>query len=117
MKEGSLNNKTDDIISDHRKMLIMSGNLSDFQLENMKNWPFILFDDIDSVKLNYDFTTKVLNENGNMSENIGSGKVCYNVVRHAGFKPESSEADKIATLTQWTKFLFWSDTEVEVKFE
>lgn len=115
MSEESNNSKSFNMLQDHRKMLIMSGNISDFQLDNMKKWPFILFSEVEEVRLDYDFSEKVLNQDGEMSENIGSGSVIYKIkVKN---KEEEQLETSIKNLSEWTRFLFWNETKVEVEFE
>lgn len=100
------------VVDDHKKMLVMTGNLSDFQLENMKKWPFILFDqELEKVEINYDFTKLVAEQ-----EELSPGRVAYNMTFKANIKLNRDETKaKLAQLSLWTQFLFWKDTKVEYK--
>lgn len=102
-------NEQEKMLEDHKKMLIMTGNLSDFQLENLKTWPFIVFDNVSKVEIEYDFSEVLKNDLGEDTEGIGAGKVTFNL--SADKVPKE---DQIEKLRNWTKFLFWKDTEVEV---
>jgi hypothetical protein len=98
------------VVDDHKKMLIMTGNLSDFQLDNMKKWPFILFDEnLEKVEINYDFTKLVAE-----AEELSPGRVSYNLEFKKGIKLNRDETkEKLKMLTLWTRFLFWKETKVE----
>lgn len=85
----------------------MSGNISDFQLKNMKTWPFILFDGLETVAIDYDFSQVDTDE---AQGTVGAGKVVYNLTTK-----EDVNEKEIETIRQWTRFLFWKDTQVEVK--
>jgi hypothetical protein len=98
--------KAESIIDAHRRAIIMSGQVSDFQLENLQKWPFLLFNDLEKNKISYDFTAKEIDEI------MSPGKVSYDFK----FKQEvdkASVAKQLDTLTTWVKFLFWKQTEVE----
>jgi len=114
MKEESQNqkNKQELMLDDHKKMLIMTGKISDFQLKNLKTWPFILFDKVDKVELEYDFSEMVSDGSEALTESIGAGKIAYNI------KLDSVPSkENIETLKNWTKFLFWNDTLVEINIK
>ena len=98
------------VVDDHKKMLIMTGNLSDFQLDNMKKWPFILFDqELEKVEINYDFTKLVAEQ-----EELAPGRVSYNLEFKKNTKLNRDETkNKLQMLTLWTQFLFWKETKVE----
>jgi len=96
-------------LEEHKQIVIMTGNISDFQLKNLKTWPFILFDDVETVTIDYNFTETVKNEDGENSEGIGAGKVKFSI------KSKAEPTEKaIETIKNWTKVLFWNDTVVEV---
>ena len=50
----------EEIIQDHRKMLMMTGKISDFQKTQLERWPFLIFDreDVKSVSVKYNFLKK-----------------------------------------------------------
>ncbi|GAG10685.1 unnamed protein product, partial [marine sediment metagenome] len=62
------------IIDDHRNMLVFSGNLSSFHLDNLKIFPKIVFDDIKTFTLHYDFY-----EGKDGDKKLCSGKVIYDI--------------------------------------
>ena len=40
---------TKTIIEDHRAMFLLSGQMSDFQIKNLRAFPYIIFDDLYSL--------------------------------------------------------------------
>jgi hypothetical protein len=98
------------VVDDHKKMLIMTGNLSDFQLDNLKKWPFILFDqELEKVEINYDFTKLIAEK-----EELSPGRVSFNFTFKKNTKLSRDETKKkLELLTLWTRFLFWKETKVE----
>jgi hypothetical protein len=102
-------------IEEHRKMLILTGNLSDFQLTNISNWSWVLFDNLDKCKVNYSFVKKIPIENTDQyDEEIYAGEVTYTWF----FKEKTTRKqvrEEIEKITEWTRFLFWKDTKVKVK--
>lgn len=98
------------VVDEHRKMLMMTGNLSDFQLENLKTWPFIVFDSIlEKTSVKYDFTKMI-----DKQEALSAGTVIYDFTFKPKTKMDREETKKkLAILKLWTQFLFWQDTVVE----
>jgi len=96
------------IIEDHKKMVMMTGNLSDFQLNNLKTWPFLLFDSLESAEITYDFTKLVAE-----SEELSPGTMQYNFKFKKDTKLDRERTKKqLETLSLWVKFMFWKETEV-----
>jgi hypothetical protein len=92
-----------DLIDAHKHAMLMSGKLSDFQIENLKKWPFIYLDNVDTVSINYNFT-----KNGS----IYPGTISFDFK----FK-ENTDIDKqkenLKYLEVCVKALFFQDTDVQ----
>lgn len=104
------------LIDDHRKMVAMTGNLSDFQLTNLKTWPTVAIEDkyINDVKVKYDFT-RVNDED---QEELHAGSVVYDFSFSEKLPyPKDELKRRLDHLIHWTKHLFWEDTVVEIKKE
>lgn len=100
------------IVDEHRKMVLMTGALSDFQLQNLKTWPFIIFqnDILESANITYDFT-KIIED----QEQLSPGTVQYDFVFKPNVKLNREETKKkLAMLTSWVRFMFWKETEVRI---
>jgi hypothetical protein len=102
--------KEQTVIDEHKKMLIMTGNLSDFQLQNLKTWPFIVFDkELEKTEIKYDFTKLVAEK-----EELAAGSVTYDFAFKKDTKLDRAETKKkLEMLKLWTQFLFWKDTTVQ----
>ena len=99
------------LINEHRAAVAMTGNISDFQLTNMKAWPFVLFDDIKQVGIKYNFNSL----NNDASGEICAGTVSYDIEFNKDPEiPKQVFDNKIKQLEFWTKYLFWQDTKVEI---
>ena len=96
--------RNETILDDHRKMLTLSKQLSDFQLENLQKWPFIVFDGIKKNTVEYNF----IDEN----DMFYAGIVTFNL--ESDIVEESHIKDHGRFLVDWAKILFWTDTQIEV---
>jgi hypothetical protein len=100
-----MDNKT---IEEHKQMLILSGNLSDFQLENLRQWGRLLFNNVKAVTVNYDFSSNKPNQL------VSAGTVEFDFTFDKDEVIENKDK-KLEELTNWVRFLFWSDTKIMVK--
>lgn len=95
------------ILDDHRNMLMVSKKISEFQEINLKTWGLIVFDDVDSVKIDYNFIKK---------DQFYPGNVCFDFKFKNGKIPTGEKKNKgITSLYTWTCLLFWTDTKVTFK--
>lgn len=107
-----------DIVEEHKKILMLSGNLSDFQFNNLKKWPFIVIGDgLKEVEIKYDFFQYVKDKNsGEKVKKIYAGKITYDfkIDGDLGFKKEELQT-RLGQLIFWVKTLFWKETSVVIK--
>ena len=100
------------IVDDHRNMLMLSKNISEFQENNLKTWSFIFLEGVDTVKVSWNFI------DNNENKDFFPGEVTFDVTFKEGAGPET-DFENIQTgfekLVAATKFLFWSETEVIIK--
>lgn len=95
------------IVDVHRNMLMVSKNLSEFQIQNMKQWPFIFLSDIKEAKISYDFIKDDL---------FYPGVVTYEIETNSELIGESLHLG-ISYLEASVKLMFWSDTEVKITID
>ena len=94
------------IIEEHRNMLVLSNNISEFQEKNLKSWPFIVFKDLKQVAVNFNF----MDDDGLFF----AGNIDYNFT--FGEMPEDEEKTTgLRALSEWVSMLFWTDTKVTFK--
>lgn len=92
------------IIDSHRNMLMVSKNLSDFQLENLRQWPLVFFNGVEQVRVDYSFI--------DVEDNFFAGNITFDLKIP---NPEQDLTVPIAYLDAATKLMFWSDTHVIIK--
>jgi hypothetical protein len=92
-------------LDDHRKMLTLSKQLSDFQLENLKAWPFVVLPDISQSFVDYNFIDE--------QDLFYAGKVIFKITMDNKLE-EQDLLTRCTFLADWTRILFWTDTQVEV---
>jgi len=100
------------IVDDHRNMLQISKKISVFQEQNLKSWAFIFFNDVQKVKVDWNFIRK------NKTKDFYAGKVTFDIQFSKGINPQLTPEQTqtgIDQLIASTKFLFWSETQVKVK--
>jgi len=98
------------LIEDHRRALIMSGKLSKFHMDNLKAFPQIAFDNLDTCKLEYNFYR--YGEEG--EKEIYSGRVVYDLKLKEPKREESDLKQRAEFLKHWVQTLFWKDTKVQI---
>ena len=107
------NNDKNADIDAHRSLTLVSGNLSEFQLTNLKTWPFIVFSDLEKVTISYNFLENL--EGGDVPS-FCAGTVEFDCCFKDGkLMTELAEKKARNQLIIWTKFLFWKDTKVLFK--
>lgn len=88
-------------------MLMVSKKISEWQEIQLRNWCFVVFDNLESVKIKYEF------DNG---EEFYSGKIEFNFKFKKDMTPEGIQKTKgMEHLDSWTKSIFWADTKVKFK--
>ena len=92
-------------LDDHRKMLTISKQLSNFQIENLKGWPFVAFSDIKKSEIEYNFIDN--------QEMFYAGEVIFKIELNNNLDGEEI-LKRSTALSNWTRVLFWTDTKVEV---
>jgi hypothetical protein len=98
--------KIQDILNDHKKAAILTGKLSDFQLNNLKTYPFILFDKIIEVQIEYDIKLK----------EKGISTVTYLIKSNQPTSDVEFIDDKVLTLTTWVQSVLWDTVMVSVLY-
>lgn len=96
-----------EIIEDHKKIMVFTGQLSDFQIKHLKLWPHIPFGkELKEVECSYDFSSE--------TDKIGNaGKVVYRLKFKKNTKLDDNYVEQsLKHITNWVRDIFWQDTEV-----
>ena len=93
---------TQEILEDMRKITMLTGEISKIHQENLKTWPYVIFNEINSVEIKYDLTKDYTKE-------VGEGYI--------EFRMESgSDQDSIDTrcnaLAAWVRNMFWNEIKI-----
>lgn len=105
-----MDSKQQNIVDDHRNMLMLSKKVSTFQEENLKSWAFLFFNGLKELEVSWDFIKK------NKNKDFYPGKISYNLKFPKGHKISDEEAKVgLDRLEACVKFLFWSETNVNIK--
>lgn len=91
-------------LEDLKKGMILSGRLSEVHLHNLKQYPFIAFDGLDSVEINYNLEPLMNNEDGSYFEYI----LKFKKGTPKGIK------EKANILASMVKVLLWSKIEIRI---
>ena len=107
---------SDKLVAEHRQMVTLSGNLSEFQIKNLQAWPYVLFDkkDVDSVKIDYNFERSLGEEDKERILYAGVVEYDFKFKSEPPFTEETIK-HKLQQLSHWVKYLFWEDTQVVIK--
>lgn len=97
------------IVDSHRNMLMVSKNLSEFQIQNMKQWPFVFLNGVKSVKVNWNFIKK----NEEDQDEFYPGEITYEIEMESASDIDINVG--LLHLDTSSKLMFWSDTIVKFK--
>jgi len=92
------------------KLSVLANRISEIQEKNLKSYPFVFFNDVKSVKIDYDIST--VDDDGKM--NHGDHFIAYHL-EIDGSTPTKVGMDKrFFCIAEATRLLFWSDLKVQV---
>jgi hypothetical protein len=105
-----MNNKLKEILDDMRKITILTGEISKIHEQSLKKWPYIVFDNLKDVEINYDLTKNRYQDSG------------ANLVEFYLFMPKEFEntalienfTERCEALKEWVVDMFWSDIETRI---
>jgi len=112
------------IIDDLRKMMIMSGKMSDLHYANLQGWGQLVFSDYESVEIEYDIKTtdpkKYRELTGHSLKSVDEkaafgSTITYRVKTKKGKRITKKQAETaLNSLKLWIGHLFWSDIQVQI---
>ena len=101
-----------DIISqlrDMAKLSVLSNRMSEIQEKNIKAYPFVFFNEVKSVKIEFDLSK--VDDNGLM--NHGDHHITYHLEVNEDANKEHLDK-RFLHLENATRLLFWNDLKVRV---
>lgn len=112
-----MSDDTSQIVKDMAKLVLVSGKISETHEKNMKMYPFIYFDGVREVKIDYDLSHKadaLVDRNNDLTIRAPyrSNFVAYYLTMRPGATNDKLEK-RFAALEASIRTLFWSDVIVE----
>ena len=97
-------------IRDMAKLSVLSNRINEIQEKNLKMYPFVFFNDVKSVKIEYDLSRTDREENKNPQDH----HITYQLELN---EDSNSQLDKrFFAIEEATRVLFWKDLKVRVFF-
>jgi hypothetical protein len=107
---------TQEIINDMRKAALLSGKLSQWHLDNLRNFVLIALDNVKKAEIRYDLGD--MRGKSGLDDKRSAGYVVYNITRKGRGKLAKNKeemAKRCMALEQWVRNIMWSDTRVEIE--
>jgi len=109
-----MNDQKDSIdkVKEMSRLAVLSNKISDVQLLNLKNYPFIAFDGIKEAKLEYDLSYEKTDKDEPVTHNP---LVSYRLVLDESRNQEALGL-RLEAIEKWVRNLFWKDVLVKIYF-
>jgi hypothetical protein len=95
-----------EIVTDLKKLIILSGQLSEIHIKNIKMFPFIFFDGVQSAEVTFDLDIA--------KERDGAMSVCYRLKFKKGFSKIDNLQQRCQALENAVKNLLWKEVDVAI---
>lgn len=111
---------TSKTIKEMAKMIVLSNRISDVHEKNIKMWPFIMFNGVSTVKIDYDLSRRddvdIDNKNNlTVKSPIRNSFIAYYLSMDPYYENLNPNLDKrFKALEDSVRSLFWKDISVEV---
>lgn len=101
-------NNTQQILEDMRKLTMLNGEISSIHELNLKKWPFVAFEGVESSEVDYDLTKDTIVAKG---EGFVEFKLAIEPMAENSLMKQRCE-----TITAWVRDMFWPEIRVSVFF-
>lgn len=99
-------------VTEMAKLAVLSNKISDVQLTNLKNYPFIAFDAIKEVRIEYDFSHQKTVKDEPV---IHNPLVSYYLTLDESKNQEALNL-RFEAIEKWVRNIFWKEVLVEIYF-
>lgn len=116
--------KTEETVREMAKLSMLSNKISEVQEKNLKMFPFVFFDDITEVKIDYDLSNDRMVDSAEDTKSLevsyafGKAETSHLRVSYYLTIDESSNTmhldRRFAAIEASVRALFWKETKVEV---
>lgn len=94
------------------QLSVLAGRISEVQEKNMKNYPFVFFESVDSVRIDYDLGHGINEKTKQVNH---KSRVSYYLTLIEEANSHALEK-RFKALEASVRYLFWNDVIVEVYF-
>lgn len=99
-------------IKEMARLAVLTNKINDVQLLNLKNYPFIAFDGVKEVKIEYDFSyQKTVKDEPVMHNPLVQYYLTLDEARN-----QEALSLRFEAVEKWVRNLFWKDVLVEIYF-
>jgi hypothetical protein len=111
------------VIEDLRRIMIMTGEMSDLHLHNLQQWGKIVFDNYDKIELAYNLNPtdpkKYKELTGNdltdVEKEAVPSYIAYTVVPKKGKRITQKKVEQaLKSLQLWIRDIFWSNIHIKI---
>lgn len=97
-------------LEDLKKMVMLTGRLSDIHIKTLQSAPFIYFDDLGSVEIDYEITTDFSEEH-----RAKNSYVNFKLNFNDRYEPDAHHQNRLLALVKTVQGLLWKEIRVEIK--
>ena len=101
--------KVDEMLEDFRKITMLTGEISSVHVASLKQWPYVAFNGVQSVEVEYDLTKETVTA-------MGEGSVVFKLTVDPAADNEKMFAEICAVMTGWVRDMFWPEIKVSIYF-
>ena len=101
-------NNVQAILDDMRRITILTGEISSVHEASLLKWPYIIFDNINDVKINYDLSKVTF-------QYLGKNLREFHIHKSQDKLLSQEELDKRSNILKtWAEDMFWPNIEIKV---
>lgn len=102
--------KAAEIVQEMARLTVLSGRISDVQEFNLKTYPFIYFNDVEEVQINYDLS----NQKSIDDEPTKNASCVVFKIKVKDYSQNNEIQKRCLALENSVRHLLWNDIKVEV---
>lgn len=93
-----------EIVDELRKLTMLTGELASVHQQSLQNWPYIVFEGVENLEIDYDLSKAYFQE-------VGQNRVDFNLKLS---KSQEQMDNRCKCLVSWVRDLFWKEIGVTV---
>ena len=97
------------MLEDFRKITMLTGEISSVHVASLKQWPYVAFNGVQSVEVEYDLTKET-------TITMGEGVVNFKLTIDEAADNKEMFKEICAVMTGWVRDRFWPEIKVVIYF-